>query len=258
LELKEHQRSLTADLAYQFSRMLRSYLARLQHSGTPDEELGQYLKKVEIFLSHSKHDDDGERIAKIVRRRLFEGDGLASFFDVHDIPSGQKFDKVILHKLRNSAVVAIHTDSYSAREWCRREVIEAKFFNVPLVVVNCISNLDERAFPYLGNVPVVRMDPSPANRVDEVISRLLDEVLKDFLWKCWVELVQTRARHDVVFVPRPPELITLAAVPGWQAAGATIVYPEPPLGAEEIGLFWAVAPSVRLQSTSEWLAASGA
>jgi hypothetical protein len=56
-------------------------------------------------------------------------------------------------------MVAIHTDSYSSREWCRREIIEAKRWNVPLVVANGISNLDERGFPYMGNVPVVRLEP---------------------------------------------------------------------------------------------------
>lgn len=37
-----------------------------------------------------------------------------------------------------------------------------------------------------------------------------------------------------------------------------MVYPEPPLGAEEQGLFEIVAPGLRLRSMTEWLAEGGA
>lgn len=246
------QRLLTT-LTYQFCRMLRTYLEQLKHPAAEEEELDRYLKKVEIFLSHSKHDPNGERIANLIRDALFQGDGLETFFDVHDIPAGLRFNKVILQKLKVSAVVAIHTDSYSSREWCRREIIEAKRWNVPLVVTNCLSDLDERGFPYMGNVPVVRMDPIAADRIGYVIGRLLDEILKDFLWRCWVQLMGDVAA-DVVFLPRPPELISLAGLADHADSGATLVYPEPPIGAEEQRLFEIVAPNVRLRSMTEWLA----
>ena len=123
---------------------------------------------------------NGERIAHLIRGQLYESHGLASFFDVNDIPAGLRFQKVLLQQVKVSAVVAIHTDSFSSREWCRREITEAKRWNVPLVVANCISQLDERAFPYMGNVPVVRMDPEAPERIDLIVGRLLDEVLKTF------------------------------------------------------------------------------
>jgi hypothetical protein len=159
-------------------------------------------------------------------------------------------------KVKVSAVVAIHTDSYSSREWCRKEIIEAKRWNVPLVVANCISDLDERGFPYLGNVPLVRVDPVEADRIDVIVSRLLDEVLKDFLWRCWVRLADGAAGDDIVFIPRPPELIMLASLEGADA-DATLVYPEPPIGAEEQRLFDIIAPKVKLRSMTEWLAGGG-
>lgn len=254
VELEERERKLIADLTYQFCRMLRSYLERLKHPTEEEGALEQYLRKVQLFLSHSKHDTHGERIAKLIRERLHqgEGDSLASFFDVHDIPAGLRFNKVILQMVKVSAVVAIHTDSYSSREWCRREIIEAKRCNAPLVVANCINDLDERSFPYMGNVPVVRMDPSAADRIDYIVSRLLDEVLKDFLWRCRVELAKPAASDDIVFLPRPPELISLAGLP--KSAEATLVYPDPPIGAEEQRLFEEIAPMVRLRSMTEWLA----
>ena len=255
---EERERRLIAGLTYQFCRMLRSYLERLKHPAEEEEALGQYLRKVEIFLSHSKHDANGERIARLIRDQLYrgEGDGLASFFDVHDIPAGLRFNKVLLHKVKVSAVVAVHTDSYSSREWCRREIIEAKRWNVPLVVANCISDFDERSFPYMGNVPVVRMDPEKADRIDYVVGRLLDEVLKDFLWRCRVELTVGAAGDDTIFLPRPPVLISLAGLQERVKAEATLVYPDPPIGTEEQRLFEVVAPTIRLRSMTEWLAES--
>jgi hypothetical protein len=251
-------RRLISNLTYQFARMLRSYLERLRHPADGDEALERYLKKVQVFLSHSKRDDDGERIAKVIRQALFDGDGLASFFDVHDIAPGLPFDKVILNQVRASAVVAIHTDSFSSREWCRREIIEAKRASVPLVIANCLADQDERGFPYMGNVPVVRMNPARVDRIEDVIGRLLDEVLKDFLWRCRVELVRKAAGEQVRFTPRPPELVSLAGLHRSAEGPTILVYPDPPLGAEEQRLFEEIAPDVRLRSLTEWVAEAGA
>ncbi|WP_375381074.1 toll/interleukin-1 receptor domain-containing protein [uncultured Sphingomonas sp.] len=254
LEEKPRIRRLVSGLTYQFARMLRSYLERLRHPSDADEALERYLKKVQVFLSHSKRDDDGERIAKTIRQALFDGDGLSSFFDVHDIVPGVRFDKAILNQVRVSAVVAIHTDSFSSREWCRREIIEAKRASVPLVVANCLVDTDERGFPYMGNVPVVRMDPAHVDRIEDVIGRLLDEVLKDFLWRCRVELVSNEAGQEVRFLPRPPELISLVGLERAADGETILVYPDPPLGAEEQRLFEEIAPTLRLRSLTEWVA----
>lgn len=252
LDEEGRQCRLVLDLTYQLCRMMRSYLAALQNPGADDEALDQFLKRVEIFLSHSKHDPDGERIATLIRSRLQTGTGLGSFFDVYDIPMGLRFQEVILRRVQTSAVVAIHTDSYSSREWCRREIIEAKRHNVPLVIANCITDLDERGFPYMGNVPIVRMDPAAADRIDVIISRLLDEVLRDFLWRCWVA-ASDADESEIVFVPRPPELITLTTLADRSDADLVLVHPEPPLGAEEKHLFATLAPKVILKSMTEYL-----
>lgn len=251
---KELHLRLISELTYEFCRMLRHYLEHLRRPAEDDEALVKYLQKVQIFLSHSKHDNDGEHIARLIRKEVQAGHGLATFFDVHDIPAGLRFNEVLLKQVAQSAVVAIHTDSYSSREWCRREIIEAKRRNVPLVVANCIENLDERGFPYMGNVPIVRMDPDETDRIHVIIGRLLDEVLKDFLWRCRIELAGV-TQPNVFFVPRAPELISLAGLPpSTEVSQPTIVYPDPPLSAEEERLFEAVAPHVRLRSVTEWLA----
>ena len=245
---------LMSELTLELCRMLRFFLTHLHHGGDSEEALNQYLEPVRVFLSHSKHGGNGEQIAQALRGYLHHGKGLASFFDVNDIPAGLAFDQVLLNRVRQSAVVAIHTDSFSSREWCRREIIEAKRHNVPLIVANCIGDRDERGFPYLGNVPIVRMDPDRIDRLDAVVGRILDEVLKDFLWKCRVKVADVKD-SDVTFVPRPPELISLVNLPEEMAVPhPKIVYPDPPLSREEQRLFELVAPRVTLRSLTEWLA----
>lgn len=253
-DLQTRTKRLLSELTYEYCRMLRHFLERLQRPDEEEAALEAYLRKVQIFLSHSKHDDTGEQIARLIRDHLQDGHGLSSFFDVHDIPAGLRFHKVLLLQVRISAMVAVHTDTYSSREWCRKEIIEAKRHNVPLVVANCISDLDERGFPYMGNVPVVRLDPHGPDRIDVVIARLLDEVLKDFLWRCRIALSAATADAAVMFIPRPPELITLASLPPEADAPAPIiVYPDPPLSTEEERLFAEIAPRVQLRSLTEWL-----
>ena len=248
---------LTTDLTYQFIRMLRLHLLTREQPGISfRESLKSYLARVQIFLSHSKHDCDGMRIATAIRDALQAGEGLSSFFDVHDIPVGLRFDGVLLESVRESAVVAIQTDSYSSRTWCRKEVLEAKRHQVPLVVADCIDDCDERAFPYLGNVPIVRIDPKTVDRVDVAVGRLLDEVLKDFFWKCWVAQVQLYATANDVFLPRAPEILSLAHIDR-RSASSVLVYPEPPLSADELAIFAAVDGNVRLRSMIEWIAERG-
>jgi hypothetical protein len=102
------------------------------------------------------------------------------------------------------------------------------------------------------------LDPDTTDRIDFVVGRLLDEVLKDFLWRCQVELIRPICDPTTTFLPRPPELISLAGLPGAEVLpDPVIVYPDPPLGAEESLLFEEIAPRVRLWSLTEWLAGVG-
>jgi len=57
------RRRLFTSLSYQFCRMLRHYLEHMKRPGVSNDDLLAYLRRVEIFLSHSKHDRDGTEIA---------------------------------------------------------------------------------------------------------------------------------------------------------------------------------------------------
>lgn len=246
----EREHRLSRELTYEFSRMLRHRLA--QH--TDDRSARQrYREKIQVFLSHSKHDDHGKVVAEAVRAWLHDNSALASFLDIHDIPAGLSFSSVIDDSIQDGAMMTIYTDSYSSREWCRREVIEAKRKNVPMVVVNCLQTVDERAFPYLGNVPSIRMSPDRRDRIDQIASLLLDELFKDFLWRQRIEGFRS-AHPQVMFTARPPELILLSNLMDNTDDGErTLVYPGPPLGSEEIRLFADIVPHVRLHTLIDWL-----
>ena len=222
------EQRLMRELAYEFARMLRRHLHLLRLPHGDEHQLEQHLQKIQTFLSYSKHDGHGKDVAEAIRCWLYQNSALSSFLDVYDIPAGLPFPDVIHHHIGKSIFLAIHTDSYSSREWCRREVIEAKRKGMPMIVVDCLNTGDERAFPYLGNVPVVRMDPVAKDRLPEIAGRLLDEVLVDFLWSCRVEVLPEQ-RPGTVFMARPPELVSLATLAVEQDIRRVVVYPDPPL-----------------------------
>lgn len=247
------EQRLTSNLTHEFCRMLRHGLDQLRPFGIEDDELGRYLEKIRIFISHSKHDIDGESVGRSIRDWIHMHSPLDSFFDVYDVPPGLSFGDVLLREIGAGAVLAIHTDSYSSREWCRREIIEAKRRLVPMIVVDCIRDLDPRGMPYLGNVPIVRMDPDQTDRIGAVTSCLLDEVFRNWLWLCRVGPLMADST-GVLFTARPPELITLAAAPpGGEDSPSMIVYPEPLLGADDERLFRDIAPGVRVRTLTDWL-----
>ena len=244
---QEREQRLLRDLTYEFIRMLRYYLTQLRHPNESAANLESYLRNVQVFLSHSKHDGHGESIAKEIRDWLHHNSALASFLDIQDIPAGLPFREVLLHQIENNIIVVVYTSSYSSREWCRREVIEAKKRQVPMIIFDCLRGIDPRSIPYMGNVPFVRMDSDQEDQIRTVIGCLLDEVFWTYIWFCGVEHFRTE-HPDVLFMARPPELISLAALPD-----STIVYPDPPLGTDEAQLFSKIAPNVRTHTLSKWM-----
>ena len=211
------------------------------------------MEKIQTFVSYSRNDEHGKEIAAAVRSWLHRNSALASFLDVYDIPAGLPFHEVIEHHIGRSVFLAIRTDSYSSREWCHREVMVAKRAEVPMLVVECLHAGEERAFPYLGNVPVVRMDPVEKDRLPGIAGCLLDEVLADLLWRCRVELLPER-RSDMVFMARPPELISLATSGIKEEKRRVVVYPDPPLDQEELRLLRTIRSDLRLRTMTQWLA----
>ena len=247
---------LIADLTHEFCRMIRHRLDRLRQPDDAHSPFSRYLEKIEIFISHSKHDQDGEKIAGKIRDWIHQNSALSSFFDVYDIPPGTSFKDVLQLKIGSGAVIAVQTDSYSSREWCRREVIEAKRRRVPMIVVDCLRDMDPQSLPYLGNVPVVRQDPNypdKVSRIQKISSVVLSEIFRSWLWDFRVEGLRHHS-SATIFTARQPELLTLAEmVSKVGSQKAEIVHPEPKLSADEHNLFFAIAPYVRILTITDWI-----
>jgi hypothetical protein len=188
---------------------------------------------VRLFLSHAKR--DGLGIAHALKNEIETHSSADTFFDAHDITPGAQFPLEIFKSVEHCALIVAQTDAYASREWCRREVIEAKRLSRPVVVLNAIRIGEERGFPYLGNVPTIRWDTSQPDAVNA--ARALDLALRETLrtayfhefWGALSPLLVTTP--DPLTLARPPELLLPTAS---ARAGRVVVYPDPPLGDEEL------------------------
>ncbi|MBK9193242.1 MAG: toll/interleukin-1 receptor domain-containing protein [Crocinitomicaceae bacterium] len=192
---------------------------------------------IKLFLSHAKL--DGEIIAKEFRSHIENNLKLNTFFDANDIADGYDFETQIKANLKKSAVIVFHSDEYSNREWCRIEVIVAKRNKSPLVVVHNIEKGENRSFPYIGNVPTIRWN----NNFNDVIDLALIQVLNN---RYSVEKIEKEIvlygvdkKYNYELISSPPELfnfIDLGKNRPKNKKENIVVYPDPPLGIEELNV----------------------
>ena len=255
---EEFPRRLFTALDLHACRLLAAYLEARRVPGADEARLRRaFGRKAQVFLSHSKHDQDkrGEQVAQSLKAAL-GALGADAFFDATDLPPGVPWEQALDDAASGHALVAIVTDTYSSRTWCRKEVLAAKRAGMPLLIANCLEDYEERSFPYAGNAPVVQMAPDLAARQPQLVGRLFDELLRDLVWKC---NTVDAPPPGVVFRSRAPELVGLAYLErelaeDGRARQVTLVYSGAPLGAEEADLFDAVAPPVRLLPFVSWKA----
>lgn len=237
---------LVRDLNHAFCQLL---LRRLHHL---QGRAGSAPGRVQVFLSHSKHDGDGERIAVGLRDWMDQNTALGTFFDLRDIPPGAAFAPTLTEEIEVSAFIAVRSDSYSARGACRSEVLEAKRRGRPFLVLECLREGENRAFPYLGNVRTIRVDPTSLMGTDfaRITGVLLREVFLQLLWRCRVADVRS-GETDTRFLAGPPEALSLASLPGREPA-PRLVHPDPRLPAEEAEVLRAIVPGLQLLTFAEW------
>ena len=131
------------------------------------------------------------------------------------------------------------------------EVLYAKAGGSPLVVLDALVDVEPRAFPYLGNAPTVRWGgDASALSMERMLCVVLREALrfrhfpKRVSDLCRVyELSGGRSR----VLAAPPELLTVlrARAAADDGHGHRIVYPDPPLGTEELRSSTSSHPSSR-------------
>lgn len=187
-------------------------------------------EKLRIFVSHSKKDPGktGEERARKLVEYLNNETKLDSFFDVKDILDGRCFDKQIERGVENALLMVLYTNTYSDREWCRRELIAAKDHDVPTIVVMMLDGVAKRVFPYIGNIPCIKY----ADDWREPINLLLRTALDEYYEKRLLESL-CDDRETIKAMPSPPELYNLRSL---HNGISQVLYSEPPLGREELSI----------------------
>lgn len=204
-------------------------------------------EKLQIFISHTKKDKDrlGIEKANELKAYLRADTKLNSFYDANDILDGYSFGDQIKDNLKKSLLVILETSTYSDREWCRIEAIVGKENHVPTVVVSLFNGMIPRTFPYLGNTPKIRFE----GNWDEVICLLLRTALDKYYEERYLENF-SQANSKVI--PMMPEFINIGKVDGV----SQILYPEPPLGNEELEVVKRQFPTITFNTPSQIFSAS--
>ena len=231
---------LLSQLTHELCRMLLNK-PRIAETSNSTTKLSP--APVSLFISHAKR--DGEQIAEKIKAHTDAHKPMDTFFDRVDIASGFKFKEEIEGNIKKSALLVVQTDSYSSREWCRWEVLNAKKVGKPVVVINAIEEGEERSFPYLGNVPTIRWKRKSSKQEPEQIERILSFTLYEILRYTYTEMYLTSLNRltsitgtkKPKILSSPPELLTLLEKSvETKTKGKIVIYPDPPLTAEEMKL----------------------
>jgi hypothetical protein len=238
VESSERPGRLVSAITHELARLL---LGRAGDVQTQDfGPLEKSYAPVKLFISHSKHGREGIIIATELRDYGRQHLPIATFYDSNDIAAGYNFEKEIKANVADSAMVVVQSNTYSDRSWCRREVLFAKHYGCPVLVINAVTVGEDRLFPYLGNAPTVRWPFDSARRCEVVIDAALREVLRNAYF---LEHVRTLKRAGLlpdtcVEIGTAPEMLTyrnlLKAKRCDRAKPSVLLYPDPPLGDEEI------------------------
>ena len=180
--------------------------------------------KLKLFISHAKR--DGLVVAENLRNSLRSKTKLDSFFDKNDIIEGIDFQKQIKENVKSSLLMVLDSDAYGTRQWCQKEILCAKKYGVPIVVVDMHSDVITRTFPYMGNVPSVRLND---DNLDSAINLLLRTGLRYEYQKNYLtRIVKEGNDDDFDILSYQPELLDMHML-----EKNNVLYPEPPVSEEE-------------------------
>ena len=174
---------------------------------------------LKLFISHGKV--DGLAMAKSligVLRQLQQeaGDtaGFEYFYDAEHLEPGSMWAEVLDAQAGNAILVALRTEAYESRHWCRREFLAAESNGMPIVAVDLRKEQfhDSALLPF-DAVPTVRLH-------DGNLIRVILHAMGTHLRALGV---QSQA-PDIKVLPHRPTLYSLA---GPASDGETIAYPGP-------------------------------
>ncbi|MEM7518844.1 MAG: hypothetical protein AAF368_18220, partial [Planctomycetota bacterium] len=109
-----------------------------------------------LYISHAATDDDDVASTAIHLFRCFkDSEGASHFFRDFELVSRTASEQVAEENKLPGALIAIRSDRSHTLAWCQRELMRAKRLQWPTLVVDVLTDGEERAFPYGGNAPTM-------------------------------------------------------------------------------------------------------
>lgn len=149
---------------------------------------GKSAPPLKIFLSHAKR--DGREVAEAIRDDIRSIGQFEAWYDANDLPYGKEWDKPMRAAVSEdtAAMIAVRTDAYPSRPWCRREaslarsplqIGKTRVWRIqPTVAVDLPGRSWSGSIPMLAGVPRIGWDPTrPKETTESVVDRLVLEVL---------------------------------------------------------------------------------
>ena len=187
-------------------------------AGTPEDGLGGMLR---LFISHAK--TDGVAMAKSligVLRQLQEADpggaGFEYFYDAEHIAQGALWREVLESQASASVLIALRTEAYESRYWCRREFLLAESNGMPIVTVDLLRE------QHHGSA-LLPFDVVPSVRVHD--GNLIRVILHAMGAHLRALRVASGAVPGVKVLPHRPSVYSLAGQ--WGAGFNQIAHPAP-------------------------------
>ena len=176
-----------------------------------------------LFISHAK--SDGVAMARSligVLRQLQAaspaGAGFQYFYEAEHITPGAVWREVLEARASESVLIALRTEAYESRYWCRREFLLAESNVMPIVVV------DLRREQYHGSA-LLPFEVAPSVRVHD--GNLIRVILHAMASHLRALRVASGAAPTVRVLPHRPSVYSLAGA-GRASAGFTqIAHPAP-------------------------------
>lgn len=204
-------------------------------------------RRVQIFVSHAKHDlPETSHLAERLRDHVNTTE-LKTFFDTNDIARGQSVGQQLADAQQNAVFLSLRTDVYSESPYCLDEVLTAKRHGVPIVCVQALLHTERRSLTYGGNA----FTYVSRNSEDEV------KTITAICLQAWLRHLHFHHAAPGIFrmrnlplepryLSRPPELIDFAQSLLPRESATLVVYPDPPLPQAEVAVLRSAYPKVRL------------
>ena len=194
----------------------------LVHRNGGCESEGGGLK---LFISHAK--TDGVAMARsligLLRQlRAVAGkqQGFSYFYDHEHIPPGSLWREVLETEAGQSVLIALRTEAFESRYWCRREFLLAERSGMPILVVDLRRN-------QYHDCSLLPFDVVPSVRVHD--GNLIRVVLHAMAVHLRALRVQSEAPRGVRVLPHRPSVYSLECQSHEASGNHIIAYPGPKL-----------------------------